>query len=84
MHALDYYQSQPGLERAKISLAARVTPSYAARMLCSRDRYDYAPLSLAIECWKHSGGGVDVLGSLKDSGTDWKALRQYLNKIDLK
>ena len=83
MHALDYLQGLPGIQRAQISLNAAVTPSYVSRMLCSRAKFNYAPLALVIECHKHSGGAVDVLTSLKPSGTDWKALREYLNRIDL-
>jgi hypothetical protein len=83
MHALDYLQNLPGLARAQISLNAQVTPSYVSRMLCSRARFNYAPLALVVECHKHSGGQIDVLGSLKPSGTDWAALREYLNRQDL-
>jgi len=81
MHALDYLQSLSGMDRAQISINARVTPSYVARLLCSRAKTNYAPLALAVECAKHSGGKVDILGSIKESATDWGFLKDYLNRL---
>jgi hypothetical protein len=79
MHALDYLQGLDGKTRARIALDADVTPSYVTRLLCMRENSNYVSLSLAIAADKHSGGQVDVLGSLKETGTDWKYLRDYLN-----
>ncbi len=80
MHALDYLQGLNGMTRAQISLSAQFTPSYVARLLCSREKTNYAPLALAVEGAKHPGGQVDILASIKESATDWAYIRDYLNK----
>jgi hypothetical protein len=84
MHALDYLQQLPGVERARISLDAGLAPAYVNRMLCTRDKVDYAPLALAVSAAKHSGGQVDIFASIKPGYTlDWGYLRTYLKKQQL-
>lgn len=79
MHALDYLSQLKGRDRARICLNAGLTPSYVNRVLATRQRANYVSLPLAVEVAKHSGGRVDVLGSIKpETVMDWSYLRSYL------
>jgi hypothetical protein len=80
MHALDYIQSLTGIDRAKIAIEAGFSPSYIARMLSTRAKSNHCPLSLAVSACKHSGGAVDIIGSVREDGTDWSFLKTYLRK----